>query len=120
MVTSYKRLIPHARRITMLLCLSMARMMFSPSISEGSGNGGLAAAGCGQDREGPLRVEGRLLLGHAGSGQVGPGAADKSLEGQHGCGSRIGGQAAPGVSGRQSATWRRGGETSRATYRLRH
>ena len=31
----------------------------------------------------------------------------KSLEGQHGCGSRIGGQAAPGVSGCQSATWRR-------------
>ncbi len=26
---------------SMLLCLSMARMMFSPSISEGSGNGGL-------------------------------------------------------------------------------
>src|SRR5258708_4449876 len=53
---------------SMLLCLSMAWMMFSPSISEGAGNGGLAAAGCGQDREGPLRVEGRLLLGHAGSG----------------------------------------------------
>ena len=43
------------------------------------------AAVCGQDREGPLRVEGRLLLGHAGSGSwFGPGAAGKSLEGQRG------------------------------------
>src|SRR2546426_4186162 len=31
--------------------------------------------------------------------RVGPGAAGKSLEGQHGCGSRIEGQAAPGVCG---------------------
>jgi hypothetical protein len=62
---------------TMLLCLSMARMMFSFSICGSSGNGVLgAAAVCGQDREGPLRVEGRLLLGqcdtrsHAVSGCV--------------------------------------------------
>src|ERR1039457_6836359 len=83
------------RHITMLLCLSMARMMFSFSICGSSGNGVLgAAAVCGQDREGPLRVERRLLLGHAGSGSwFGPGAADKSLEGQHGCGSRLEGQA---------------------------
>ena len=45
-------------------------------------------------------MEGKLLLGHAGSGsKVRPGAADKSIEGQHGCGSRIEGQAAPGVRG---------------------
>ena len=31
--------------------------------------------------------------------KAGPGAADKSIEGQHGCGSRIEGQAAPGVRG---------------------
>ena len=31
--------------------------------------------------------------------RMGPGAADKSLEGQHGCGSRLEGQAAPGGLG---------------------
>src|ERR1019366_505892 len=47
----------------MLLCLSMARMMFSFSICGSSGNGVLgAAAVCGQDREGPLRVEGEVGL----------------------------------------------------------
>src|ERR1039458_10813354 len=51
----------------MLLCLSMARMMFSPSISEGSGNGGCAQA---EQRQGGATPGGggRLLLGHAGSG----------------------------------------------------
>jgi hypothetical protein len=36
-----------------------------------SGDGALAGLlGCGQDREGPLVVEGRLLLGH-GAQQIG-------------------------------------------------
>ena len=52
---------------------------------------------CGQDRDGPLRVEGKLLLGHAQQVRWGPGAADESFEGKQGCGSRLSGQAAPGA-----------------------
>ena len=39
--------------------------------------------------------EGKLLLGHAQQGKD-PGTADESLAGQHGCGSRLAGQAVPG------------------------
>src|SRR6266480_7851054 len=53
-------------------------------------------ADCGQDREGPL-------AGRASSYEVtpsksgwGPGTAGESLAGQHGCGSRLEGQAVPG------------------------
>src|SRR5258708_31544517 len=94
--------------LSMLLCLSMARMMFSPSISEGSGNGGLAAAGCGQDREGPLRVEGKLLEGHAGQRVKVWAGRGRQIDRRPapGCGGRTEGQAAPGVGGYQSAEWR--------------
>src|ERR1039457_2329423 len=84
---------------SMLLCLSMARMMFWFFIFRGSGNVALAgAAGCGHDREGPLRVEGRLLLGHAGSGSGVTGSGRQiDRRPAPGCGSRLEGQAAPGV-----------------------
>src|SRR5215831_6292033 len=39
--------------------------------------------------------EGRLLLGHEVSRVRGSGAAGRSAPGQHGCGSRSGGKAAP-------------------------
>jgi len=62
------------------------------------GWGGLL--GGGQDRDGPLAVEGRLLGGHMPAGwKWGPGTADGSFEGQQGCGSRLAGQAVPGVRG---------------------
>src|SRR6266496_2112019 len=51
----------------MLLCLSMARMTFRgafPGVVAVVFWSGLLL-GCGQDRDGPLRVEGKLLLGHA-------------------------------------------------------
>jgi hypothetical protein len=65
----------------------------------GWGNVALAgAAGCGQDREGPLRVEGRLLLGHAGSGSGGGrGRPTNRLEASTWVRQPIRGQAAPGV-----------------------
>ena len=46
--------------------------------------------GGGQDRDGPLAVEGKLLGGHMPAGwKWGPGTADESFEGQQGCGSRL-------------------------------
>jgi ACDE family multidrug resistance protein len=77
----------------------------------GSGNVALAGAAlCGQDREGPLRVEGRLLSGHAGSGSgVAGGGRQIDRRPAPGCGSRLEGQAAPGVGGCQSAAARRWG-----------
>jgi hypothetical protein len=56
----------------------------------------LGLLGCGQGREGPLMVEGKLLLGHAQQVRWGPGTAGESFAGQHGCGSRLSGQAVPG------------------------
>jgi len=47
--------------------------------------GGAVLAGLlrgGQDREGPLGVEGKLLLGHAQQVRWCPGTADESLSGQ--------------------------------------
>src|SRR5258708_35021103 len=72
-------------------------------------------------REGPLRVEGKLLEGRAGQRVKVWAGGGRQIDRRPapGCGSRIGGQAAPGVSGCQSAEWRRGGETSRATDRFR-
>jgi hypothetical protein len=61
--------------------------------------------GDGQDRDGPLVAEGKLLLGHVAAGWNGAGTADESFEGQQGCGSRLAGQAVPGA-GRQSAAAR--------------
>jgi hypothetical protein len=56
------------------------------------------AAGCGQDREGPLRAGGQALIRSRGQqAGMGPGTAGESLAGQHRCGSRLVGQAAPGV-----------------------
>src|SRR5260221_10187583 len=73
-------------------------------LSGGVWNGEDAAAGllgCGQDREGPLRG------GRPSSYEVTPSkfervgeAAGESFAGDHGCGSRLGGQAVPGVKGR--------------------
>src|SRR5271169_1124853 len=56
--------------------------------------------GYGQDREGPLR-ERRASSYEVTPSKVNrdPGTADESLAGQHGCGSRIEGHAAPGVAG---------------------
>ena len=53
----------------------------------------------GQDRDGPLLAEGRLLSGHESQQlrEMGAGAAGGSFEGQHVCGSRLAGQAAPGA-----------------------
>jgi hypothetical protein len=45
----------------------------------------IALLGCGQDREGSLRVEGKLLLGHTQQVRRGPGTADESFAGQQGC-----------------------------------
>ena len=61
--------------------------------------GGFRAWGCcGQDREGPLAVEGKLLLGHAR--QAGrPGDGRRIVSRPAGCGSRIEGQAVPGSLG---------------------
>src|SRR5690348_4590722 len=79
-----------ARR-TMLLCLSR------PSLT-GIFGGLMAAAEGGQDRDGPLVAEGRLLSGHEiqqfrkGFGRP----ADRS-KASTGCGSRFAGQAAPGA-----------------------
>jgi hypothetical protein len=57
-------------------------------------------AGCGQDREGPLLTEGRLLLGHVQQvREIGQGTAGGSLAGQQVRGSRISGQAVSGVFG---------------------
>jgi hypothetical protein len=62
-------------RITMLLCLVKG----SEGISVASFSGVLEDAvlgrelGGGQDREGPLRVEGKLLLGHAQQVRWSPG-----------------------------------------------
>ena len=56
--------------------------------------------GGGQDRDGPLVAEGKLLGGHMASRlEWGPGTADESFEGQQGCGSRLAGQAVPGAFG---------------------
>src|ERR1039457_6394751 len=94
---------------SMLLCLSMARMMFWFFFFRGSGNVALAgAAGCGHDREGPLRGEGRPFFGHAGGGGAG-GGRQIVRRPAPGCGSRLEGQAAPGVRQDQSAGPRRWG-----------
>lgn len=70
---------------SMLLCLSMARRTLVATISGVAGGGvptGLLL-GFGQDREGPLGVEGKLLLGHAQQvGELRPGTAGESLAGQ--------------------------------------
>jgi hypothetical protein len=67
------------------------------SVAAVSGSGRLCCWG-GQDREGPLGVEGRLLLGHVQQvRKIRPGTADGSFEGQQVRGSRILGQAVPGV-----------------------
>src|SRR5215468_5035556 len=50
--------------------------------------------------------EGRLLLGHVVSGVMGSGAAGRSDRGQHGCGSRSEGQAAPEAVAPAAAGWR--------------
>jgi hypothetical protein len=88
--------------ITMLICLVKGLSVGVTGRFRGwRGECFYRSAGCGQDREGPLRVEGGLLLGHAASRSGwGPGTADGSLAGQHECGSRLAGQAAPGVLGR--------------------
>jgi hypothetical protein len=54
------------RSIPMLLCLSRGDALFRRSHFSGGGCLVLTGlfAGCGQDREGPLLAEGRLLLGH--------------------------------------------------------
>jgi hypothetical protein len=62
---------------------------------------------CGQDRDGPRRVSGKLLLGHAPA-EVVSGAADKSLEGQQLRQPNIG-SGRPRVLERQSASGRRCG-----------
>jgi hypothetical protein len=65
--------------------------------------------GGGQDRDGPLAAEGKLLAGHMPAGwKWGPGTAGESFEGQQGCGSRLAGQADPGVRGQSAAARRRG------------
>jgi hypothetical protein len=74
-------------------------MRFGGFIS-GSGDGVAAGPvlGGGQDRDGPLRAEGKLLLGHAQqAGELRPGTAGESFEGQQIRGSRLAGQAVPGV-----------------------
>ena len=99
---------PDIRHITMLLCLSMARMMFSYSICGSSWNGVLGC--CVRTRQGGATPGGEqaLIRSRGQRVMVGPGAADKSLEGQHGCGSRLEGQAVPGV--RWAVSRRRGGD----------
>ena len=65
--------------------------------------------GGGQDRDGPLAAEGKLLEGHMPAGwKWGPETADESFEGQQGRGSRLAGQAVPGVRGQSAAARRRG------------
>jgi hypothetical protein len=53
----------------------------------------------GQDREGPLLMEGKLLSGHEDQQRAGnrPGAAGGSFEGLHRLRQSISGQAAPGA-----------------------
>jgi hypothetical protein len=83
----------------MLLCLSRADGLFWRT--HFSGEGCFVLTGyCwgGQDREGPLLAEGRLLLGHVRRvRKIRPGTAGGSFEGQQVRGSRILGQAVPGV-----------------------
>ena len=78
---------------------------------------GVLAAGCGQDREGPLRVEGRLLLGHAGSGSGWTGGGRQiDRRPARGCGSRLEGQAVPGVRWAVSQRRRGGGNRPRGRH----
>jgi hypothetical protein len=81
----------------MLLCLSRGPDDFSVAAVSGCDR---LIAGGGQDREGPLGVEGMLLLGHVQQvRKIRPGTAGGSFEGQQVRGSRIVGQAVPGVCG---------------------
>lgn len=65
--------------IPMLLCLSR------PSFLHSGNRRDRGFAECGHDRDGPLVVEGRLLSGHEVSRlERVPGAAGRSIEGQHG------------------------------------
>ena len=87
-----------------LLCLS--RHSFS-----GKFTGFAACWGSGQDKEGPLVTEGRLLSGHTrfsrGAGKGGPGRPADRSQASTGCGSRFAGQAAPGARKRQpTCRWR--------------
>ncbi len=76
----------------MLLCLVKIVFAFGPGrLAIGLAGclalvqGGVVLLVCGQDREGPLRAEGKLLSGHGQQGQDGvPGAADESFAGQRG------------------------------------
>ena len=65
----------------------------------------------GADKTGKGRSgwEGKLLGGHVQQVGWGPGTAGESLAGQHGCGSRLESQAAPGASGAVSRRRRGGG-----------
>jgi hypothetical protein len=84
----------------MLLCLSSPldkQLCFNFSAAWNSA--WKCLLGCGQDRVGATKA-GSYEVTPSGLWEKGPGAADGSLEGQHlGCGSRIEGQAAPGVWG---------------------
>ena len=53
--------------------------------------------GYGQDREGPLGVRASSYEVTSQQVRMGSGTAGESFEGQHGCGSRLAGQAAPEV-----------------------
>jgi hypothetical protein len=69
----------------MLLCLSMARTMFFVFNLRSSGKGVLGLLlGADTTGKGHSGVEGQALIRSRGQRvKVGPGAADKSLEGQH-------------------------------------
>src|SRR6266487_629165 len=90
--------LPAAGRGT--ICLQGSRMV--PGEGQCSPAGGYRTRVCRMAgsltliREGPLMVEGKLLLGHAQQVRWGPGTAGESFAGQHGCGSRLSGQAVPG------------------------
>ena len=86
----------------MLLCLVKVPLGWHGWSLSGLGRELLSTGllGAGKTGRGRSGVEGRLLLGHAASRPGwGPGTADGSFEGQHGCGSRLAGQAVPGVFG---------------------
>jgi hypothetical protein len=105
-------------RITMLLCLvnrfadnNLCGFKWHCWSSSGCGNGiQCVAAGCGQDRDGPLRVGGQALMrSQFSAGKNGPGDGRQIVRRPAGRGSRLEGQAVPGATGCQSAAARRWG-----------
>ena len=81
----------------MLLCLVKGLKCHFLASFFGYGENALSRLlGCGQDREGPLGCEGKLLLGHAQQVRMGPGDGRRIVSRPAVCGSRLAGQAVPG------------------------